>query len=187
MARGAVTKRTRFVGALLLLLGVTASVYLYSSTFTLLRPQAGPLQNTDVDGTEWGFALIERQTGYKVRGADGLRFYFSWPQQKWLSVFAPPSGSAELAMVIANYETKTAGLKIYKLPRQEYDSFLQEFDSVSSGYRMMGQGLDGNAFSYERWRQGEAVSYSGNASFSSKDAKVYQIVESLVAKVSRGQ
>lgn len=183
------TKRTRIAGLLLLLVGIAAvaSGYLSYSDVEMLHSRKGPISDSHLDWEEKGFTLIEQETGHKVRGTDGLRFYFSWPQQKWMSVFAPPSGTAELAILIANYKPKMVSLKIYKFPRKEYDDFLRDFDLASSGYHFMRRGHDGNAFSYERWQQGVAVSYSGNASFSSKDAKVYQIVESLVAKVSRGK
>ncbi|MDR3560796.1 MAG: hypothetical protein P4N59_05055 [Negativicutes bacterium] len=181
------TKATvkRSLGAAILVL-VSVVIYLWASAYSLERPTAGPwrthTKNLDTD-CDRGFRFIDNQTGFTAESGDGLKFYYSWPRQKWLSFSMLPGKQPRLAILDPDPSGNSADLQVYTIKRDLYADFLKDFDDNSSGYRLTSSGFDGESFAYERWTQGSAMSYYGNASFSSKDGKLYRLVGEMVAKV----
>jgi hypothetical protein len=155
-------------------------------------PVAGPLDAANLPDQQDVFRQIATQQKQDLQKGEHLRFRFDWPQQKWVSFAGLPDGSAEVVVAEASFDPDGKLLeplleRNFVLSATEYRDFLAAFDQTTNGYRyslQSGLMLDGESFAYERWENGKASHYGGNAGLFRKDFAVMSLVVKLVRRHS---
>jgi hypothetical protein len=180
--------RWRAIGLLIILLA--GFFYLWRSSYTVDRPTAGPWPvGTLQYDREWstlrdnGYRAIADETGVDPRNGSGLKLYYSWPQQIWLAFSMPAGAQPRMAIIRLSPGHSDYKAYAYTIPKQEYVNFINKFDEISAGYRIMLIGTDGKNFSYERWEQGSVTHYSGSANSDDKDKQIDQLVSTMASHI----
>lgn len=134
------------------------------------------------------FDQIAEQQPHDIKHGQNLRFMFAWPQRKWVTFAQRSDGGAEVVVAesMMTPDGKTQDkleVRTFGLAPAEYRAFLTKFDEAAAGYRFQFvMGWDGLGFFYERWKNGSASHYVGNASFVRKDHEVLYAVVDIVRR-----
>lgn len=167
-------------------------LWVFFGPVAVYHPEAGRWRpsNEDTEYAEFErvefkiFEQIAEQQPHDITHGQNLRFMFQWPRRKWVTFAQRADGGAEV--VVAESMMTSDGkfkdkldVRTFGLDAKQYREFLTKFDDAASGYRFaFVLGFDGEAFGYERWKNGAASHYEGNASFVRKDYEVlYAVVE----------
>jgi hypothetical protein len=137
------------------------------------------------DARDVGFAYLIGWAGNDPTAAPDLKVRLGWSQNVWIILNRRPDGSSQVAMLEKPIAAKERGesekLRRFNLSVQETSAFFKEFDDCALGFHVSQVGgYDGRGICFERRRDGRTISYSGNASFSSQDAEMAQVVDRLV-------
>lgn len=118
-----------------------------------------------------------------------MRFLFSWPWHKSVTFTERPDGGADVMLteLLLTPEGKIKGseaVREFTLGASEYRDFLAAFDQATAGYRFGFDLLtyDGLEIGYERWNDGQASHYKGNASDYRQDFTAMSLVLQLIRR-----